>query len=106
MGNAIQSGAMLGDLNVLIYDYPKPGDILPMHNHDEDTSHIVICAKGSVVVLTQNQDGSIDSQHVEAGTVLDTFAGYPHAVVGVTEGARTIHIQKHMVKYEHSAEVI
>ena len=106
MGNPTVTSSQIGDLIVMMYDFAKPGDILPMHNHDEATSHIIIVAKGSVVVLVLNPDGSVDSQHAETGTVLDTFAGYPHAVVSVTEGARTVHIQKHMVKYEHSAEVI
>lgn len=97
MSDPILTSSKLGDLIVMIYDYPKPGDILPMHDHDEDTSHIVIVAKGSVVVLTQNQDGTIDSTHLEAGTVLDTFAGFPHGVIGITEGARTVHIRKKLV---------
>lgn len=87
--------AQMGDLNALIYDYENPGDILPMHNHDEATAHIVIVAKGSVVILVQNPaDGQVASEYHEAGAVIDTFAGFPHGVVGVTAGSRTIHIRK------------
>jgi quercetin dioxygenase-like cupin family protein len=92
------NSAQLGDLFTLIYDYEKPGDILPMHNHTEDTAHIIIVAKGSVVVLVYDpENGSIDSQHLEAGALVDTFAGFPHCIIGITPESRTIHITKKLV---------
>lgn len=98
------ASAQLGDLTTLIYDYEMPGDILPMHNHTDDTSHIIIVAKGSVVVLVYDPDkGSIDSQHLEAGALVDTFAGFPHCVVGVTPNSRTIHITKKMIASRETA---
>ena len=87
----------LGDLVTLVYDYALPGVMLPMHNHDEDTSHIIIVAKGGVVILIQNPDGQIVSQYHEAGALIDTFAGFPHGIVGVLPNSRTIHIRKKLV---------
>jgi hypothetical protein len=43
------------------------------------------------------EKGNIDSQYLEAGALVDTFAGFPHGVVGVTPDSRTIHITKKMV---------
>jgi quercetin dioxygenase-like cupin family protein len=91
--------AQIGDLNTLIYDFAKPGDILQMHNHDEETSHVIIVARGSVVILVQDpQNGGVNSEHHEAGAVIDTFAGFPHGIVGVAENSRTVHIRKHLTK--------
>lgn len=97
MSSPALQAAQMGDLNALIYDYEKPGDILPMHNHDEATAHIVIVAKGSVVLLVLDPaDGQVNSAHYEAGAIVDTLAGFPHSIVGVTPKSRTIHIRKKM----------
>ena len=66
-----------------------------MHNHDAETAHIIIVAKGSVVILGQDPaSGQVESSHQEAGAVLDSLAGFPHGIVCVTPGSRTIHIRK------------
>jgi PKHD-type hydroxylase len=84
----------LEDLPMLVYDYNETGDTLPTHNHDENTSHVIIVAKGRVRLKVFNPDGSVIETEHDAGSIVDTFAGYPHGIVSLTDGARTIHIPK------------
>lgn len=86
-----------GDLTLLIYDYVSAGDTLPMHNHDVATEHIIIAAKGRVMVRVQMPDGTVQEIELVAGDVVDTFAGFPHEVVAIEPGSKTIHIQKNIV---------
>lgn len=90
------SNAQIGDLFSLTYTYREVGDELPMHNHDEATSHIIIVAKGSVMVRVRDGDKVHNSVH-DAGTMLDTEPGFPHSVIGLSAGAVTIHIRKKML---------
>lgn len=90
------SNAQLGALNLLMYDYRAAGDTLPMHNHDDRTSHIIIVAKGRVMIRVANPDGSVENSIHGHGSVVDTFAGFPHEVISLTRDARTIHIGKAM----------
>jgi PKHD-type hydroxylase len=74
----------------------KAGDCLPMHTHNEATSHIIIVAKGRVMVRVTMEDGSIENSIQECGVVLDTYAGFPHEVISLEDNARTVHITKRM----------
>jgi hypothetical protein len=90
------SSSQLGDLSLLMYDFEKPGDVLPMHNHTEATAHVIFVTRGTVLILVLNPDNSVDSHLAEAGEVVDTFAGFPHSVVGIAANSRTVHIPKKM----------
>jgi quercetin dioxygenase-like cupin family protein len=88
------SNAKLGDLIVLMYDYIKAGDCLPMHNHTELNSHIIIVAKGRAMLRVTMEDGSVENSIHEAGAVVDTYAGFPHEIISLEDNSRTVHIQK------------
>ena len=85
----------LGKLHLSIYDYAKAGDTLPMHQHDTTTEHAIIVARGRITLRVQDTtDGSIAESTHMAGAVIDTHAGWPHEIVGLDDGSRSIHIRK------------
>jgi hypothetical protein len=98
MGMPVINGAKIGDLQLLMYDYQKAGDCLPMHNHDDATSHIIIVARGRVLIRIIMENGAVENGIHESGTVLDTFAGFPHEIIGLEDNARTVHITKKLAK--------
>ncbi len=88
----------VGDLIINILDYVEVGDTLAMHVHGNEDEHIIIVGSGHVKLRVQEVDGSITESEHKAGAVIDTFAGYPHEVIGLSENARTIHVGKHFMK--------
>jgi quercetin dioxygenase-like cupin family protein len=81
-----------------LYVYPKKGDTLEKHVHDEKSEHTIIVQRGQVKIRVWQPDGTvIETEHDadgETGFIIDTFAGYPHEIEAVTDGARTIHPPK------------
>lgn len=99
MSSAEISSAHAGDLNILIYDYVKKGDALAMHVHDVAGEHIIIVARGEIVLRIENPaDRTVAETSHEAGAIIDTFAGWPHEVVGTVDNSRTIHIPKRLAR--------
>ena len=80
---------LLGKLTGTIYDFPKVGDVLPMHTHGEADVHISVVAKGSF-----RAHGNGWERVVSAGDVLDWRANDPHEFVALDAGARLVNIVK------------
>ena len=78
-----------GSLNGTIYDYPKAGDVLPMHTHDETNNHISVVAKGSF-----KAHGNGWEKVLVCGNVIDWPANQPHEFIALEDNSRLVNIVK------------
>jgi len=78
-----------GVLKMNAYDFGKAGDILPKHNHNEDTAHITIVARGKIKAYSHDWE-----QEASAGQLLDFPAGQPHEIMGLEDNTRIFNIIK------------
>lgn len=79
----------LGDLRGAIYDFEKSGDLLHKHNHDENTVHITIVARGKIKAYSHDWE-----KEATAGQVMDFRAGEPHELMALEDNTRIINIVK------------
>lgn len=79
----------LGDLRGAMYDFEKAGDILPKHNHDENSVHITIVARGRLKAYSHDWE-----KEATAGQLLDFRAGEPHELMALEDGTRIFNIIK------------
>jgi quercetin dioxygenase-like cupin family protein len=79
----------LGDIRGAMYDFEKAGDILPKHNHDENTVHITIVARGKLKAYSHDWE-----KEATAGQLLDFRAGEPHELMALEDGTRIFNIIK------------
>ena len=79
----------LGDLRGGIYDFEKAGDILPKHNHDENTVHITIVARGKIKAYSHDW-----SMEATPGQLLDFRPGEPHELMALEDNTRIFNIVK------------
>lgn len=78
-----------GDLRGAIYDFEHAGDVLPKHNHDENTVHITIVARGKLKAYSHDW-----STEANAGQILDFRVGEPHELMALEDNTRIINITK------------
>ena len=79
----------LGDIVGVMYDFEKAGDILPKHNHDENTAHITIVAKGKLKAYSHDWE-----KEAVAGQLLDFRPGEPHELMALEDNTRIFNIVK------------
>jgi quercetin dioxygenase-like cupin family protein len=79
----------LGDIRGVMYDFEKAGDILPKHNHDENTVHITIVARGKLKAYSHDW-----KKEAVAGQLLDFRAGEPHELMALEDNTRIFNIVK------------
>lgn len=79
----------LGSLRGAVYDFEKAGDILPKHNHTEDTAHITIVARGKLKAYSHDWE-----LEATAGQILDFRAGEPHELTALEDNTRIFNIIK------------
>jgi len=79
----------LGSLRGAMYDFEKAGDILPKHNHNEDTAHITIVARGKLKAYSHDWE-----MEATAGQLLDFPAGQPHELMAMEDNTRIFNIIK------------
>lgn len=80
-----------GDLRGSVYDFTDSGDVLAKHNHDENTVHITIVARGKIKAYSH--DWSVEA---EAGKILDFRPHEPHEIMALEPNTRIVNIQKKM----------
>jgi len=82
----------LGDLNIVICDFEKAGDILHKHNHNDKDIHITIVATGRLKARSHDWE-------VEAGPgkILDFRPNEPHELIAMEDNTRCFNILKNMV---------
>ena len=78
-----------GKLVTSIYDAPEVGDILLMHSHEEDSTHITIIARGSFRAHGDGWDIV-----VKEGDVLDWQAHQNHELIALEPNSRFVNIIK------------
>jgi quercetin dioxygenase-like cupin family protein len=79
----------LGDIQGVMYDFEKSGDILPKHIHDENTVHVTIVARGKVKVYSHDW-----SKEAIAGQLLDFRPNEPHEIMALEDNTRIFNILK------------
>ena len=78
-----------GGLRGVIYDFEKAGDILPKHNHDENTVHITIVVRGKLKAYSHDWETI-----AAAGSIIDFQSGEPHELVALEDNTRIINLLK------------
>lgn len=79
----------IGALRGIMYDFEKAGDILPKHNHTEDTAHITIVARGKIKAYSHDWE-----LEAVAGQILDFRPGEPHEFMALEDNTRIFNIIK------------
>lgn len=79
----------LGDIRGSMYDFEKAGDILPKHNHNENTVHITIVARGKIKAYSHDWE-----MEAVAGQLLDFRPNEPHELMALEDGTRIFNIIK------------
>jgi quercetin dioxygenase-like cupin family protein len=79
----------MGNLRGTIYDFEEVGDVLPMHWHRPENTHITIVAKGSFMVK-----GVTWEKTLVAGNVVDWPAYQQHEFVALEDNSRLVNISK------------
>ena len=79
----------IGDLRGTMYDFEKSGDILPKHNHDENTVHITIVARGKLKAYSHDWE-----KEAVAGQLIDFRPGEPHELMALEDNTRIFNIIK------------
>ncbi len=85
----VKSFENLGDIRGGIYDFEKAGDILPKHNHNQDSVHITIVARGKLKAYSHDWE-----QIATAGQVLDFRPNEPHEFIALEDNTRIFNIVK------------
>jgi quercetin dioxygenase-like cupin family protein len=79
----------LGALRGIMYDFEKSGDVLPKHNHTEETAHITIVARGRLKAYSHDWE-----LEATAGQLLNFRAGEPHELMALEDNTRIFNIIK------------
>tara|TARA_R110000868_G_scaffold26869_1_gene102998 strand:+ start:2509 stop:2817 length:309 start_codon:yes stop_codon:yes gene_type:complete len=79
----------LGDIRGSMYDFEKAGDILPKHNHDENTVHITIVSRGKVKAYSHDWE-----MEAVSGQLLDFRQNEPHEIMALEDNTRIFNIVK------------
>jgi len=79
----------LGDLSGSMYDFEKVGDILPKHNHDENSVHITIVARGKIKAYSHDWE-----MEAVAGQLLNFRPNEPHEIMSLEDNTRIFNIVK------------
>ena len=85
----LDSPISLGDLRGTMYDFEKSGDVLPKHNHDDDSAHITIVARGKLKAYSHDWE-----KEAVAGQILDFPPGQPHELMALENNTRIFNITK------------
>lgn len=88
MMNEIQK--QFGDLKSSIYDFEEMDDVLPMHNHPFELTHITIIGRGSFLAKGRGWQRT-----VKAGDIIDFEDGQEHEFIALEPNSRLINIVKH-----------
>lgn len=86
---SVNSLENLGDIRGAMYDFEKAGDILPKHNHDENTVHITIVARGKLRAYSHDWE-----KEASAGQLIDFRPGEPHELMALEDNTRIFNIVK------------
>jgi quercetin dioxygenase-like cupin family protein len=89
-----------GDINGSIYDFEKVGDVLTKHNHNANSVHITIVARGKIKAYSH--DWSLEAT---AGQILDFRPNEPHEFVALEDNTRIVNIIKKFGGYSDDTQL-
>lgn len=75
------------ELNVTIFDFEFKGDTLEEHKHERGQTHITICAKGEVEVITPEWKKTI-----KEGNIIQFYPHQMHKIIALTDDCRIVNI--------------
>jgi quercetin dioxygenase-like cupin family protein len=75
------------ELSVTIYDFEVAGDDLPDHAHEPGSTHITICAKGEVDVITPEW-----TKTLKEGNIIEFYPKQIHSIVARTDNSRIVNV--------------
>jgi quercetin dioxygenase-like cupin family protein len=81
-----------GDLQGVMCDFEKIGDMLQKHNHDDRTAHITIVARGSIKASSHDWE-----KIIVAGQLADFKVNEPHEIMALEDNTRIFNIVKRHV---------
>lgn len=76
-----------GELSTTIYDFEFKGDKLAEHKHQKGETHITICAKGEVEVITPEW-----TKTLKEGNIIEFYPHQMHSIVALTDDCRIVNI--------------
>jgi hypothetical protein len=80
---------LFGKLEGKLFSFSEVGDLLPMHNHAEDTVHVTFVLDGSFKVR-----GMTWEFEAKAGKFIDWEAGQAHELIALEPNSRFLNIIK------------
>lgn len=78
-----------GTLNVVVYDFDVPGDVLPMHNHKHGGAHISVVARGAF-----KAKGAGWEKDLPLGSVVDWKVDQWHEFEATEANSRLVNVVK------------
>ena len=82
-----------GELNTIIYDFEFKGDELSSHSHEANQTHITICAKGEINVVTPEW-----TKTLKEGNIIEFYPKQEHSIIALTDDCRIVNITTTYVK--------
>ena len=79
----------LNGLTLIVYDFEKQNDVLPVHQHDDQTIHISIVARGSFKVMNGDQEFTASQ-----GNILSFEPNIPHSFTALEDNGRIVNVRK------------
>jgi quercetin dioxygenase-like cupin family protein len=76
-----------GELDTTIYDFEFKGDCLPEHKHQKGLTHITICVRGAVDIVTPEWTKTLTE-----GNIIEFYPLQSHAVIALTDNCRIVNI--------------
>ena len=88
-----------GNLVGTMYKFPKRGDGIPMHGHNVEDIHNVICLKGKCLLYGPNKEWEVT---LDQGEIYH-FAPheYPHEIAALEEDCVILNLCAHGDKFDH-----
>ena len=80
-----------GSLKGTLYSFPEVGDVLPMHNHSENTVHVTFVLDGRFKVSGSNREFE-----VKAGNFIDWQPWQEHEFIALEPNSRILNIRKNV----------
>jgi len=79
----------LGDIQGVMCNFEKAGDILAKHVHTENDVHITIVARGKIKAYSHDWE-----KEAVAGQLIDFRPGEPHEIMALEDNTRIFNIIK------------
>ena len=83
----LNSNHSFDQLHVTVYDFEKVDDVLPAHKHAEGQTHITVCCRGSVKIITPEWEKILNE-----GNIIKFHPYQSHSIVALEDNSRVLNI--------------